>query len=189
MRITVIRPDFYGWLIHWTQKVSFKLKDLNLTLCAHLLCWMPLYTTICLSIYRSSIAQDMLTNLYVNNIATGYESKEEAVQFYDTAWSIIMEAQFSFRSWASNNYKLTSLVAHDKVNDGNSSQRIRSTVGHSNWHTVLSSHLNQLSLLSPPWSQNVKCWESHPRYSTHWECYHLLQSRPNFLCKSYGNAT
>ena len=53
MRMTEIGPDFYGWLIKWTQKVSFKLIDLMLyclLLCAHLLCWMPLYTTICLSI-------------------------------------------------------------------------------------------------------------------------------------------
>ena len=42
-----------------------------------------------LSRYKSNIAQDMLTNLYVDNIVTGCESEEEAVQYYNTARSIM----------------------------------------------------------------------------------------------------
>ena len=73
-----------------------------------------------LSQYRSSIAQDMLTNLYVDNIVTGCESEEDAVQYYNTARSVMKEARFNLRSWASNNHKLTNLATQDKADDGNS---------------------------------------------------------------------
>ena len=82
---------------------------------------MPLYNAIDLSQYKSNIAQDMLTNLYVDNIVTGCESEEGTIQYYNTACPIMMkEAQFNLRSWASNNDKLTNLAAQDKVDDGNS---------------------------------------------------------------------
>ena len=102
-----------------------------------------------LSQYRSSIAQDMLTNLYVDNIVTDCESEEDAVQYYNTARSIMKEARFNLRSWASNNHKLTNLAAQDKVDDGNSTVTLKLT------HCP--SHANHLSLVLPLWSQNVKC--------------------------------
>ena len=77
-----------------------------------------------LSQYRFSIAQDMLTNLYVDNIVTGCESEEDAILYYNTARSIMKEAQFSLRSWASNNRKLINLAAQDKVDDGNSTVNV-----------------------------------------------------------------
>ena len=77
-----------------------------------------------LSQYRSSIAQDMLTNLYVDNIVTGCESEDNAVLYYNTARSIMKEAQFNLRSWASNSHKLTNLATKDKVDDGNSTVNV-----------------------------------------------------------------
>ena len=82
-------------------------------------------TLLCyLSQYRSSIAQDMLTNLYVDNTVTRCESEEDIVQYYNTACSIMKEAQFNLRSWASNNHMLTNLAAQDKVDNGSSTVNV-----------------------------------------------------------------
>ena len=77
-----------------------------------------------LSQYRSSIAQDMLTNLYVDNIVTGCNSEEDALLYYNTAHSIMKDTQFNLRSWASNSHKLTSLAAQDNVNDSNNTVNV-----------------------------------------------------------------
>ena len=76
-----------------------------------------------LSQYRSSIAQDMLINLYVDNIVTGCES-EDVILYYNTACSIMKDAQFNLRSWASKSHKLTTLAAQDKVGDGHSTVNV-----------------------------------------------------------------
>ena len=51
---------------------------------------------------------------------TWYESEEDSIKYYNTACSIMKEAQFNLRSCTSSNHKLTNLVAQDKVGDGNS---------------------------------------------------------------------
>lgn len=60
----------------------------------------------------------MLTNL--DNIVTGYNSEENALLYYNTAYSIMKDAHFNLWNWASNSCKLTNLAAVDNVNDGNS---------------------------------------------------------------------
>ena len=65
----------------------------------------------------------MLTNLYVDNIVTGCNS-EDALLYYNTARSIMKDAQFNLRSWASNSRKLTSQAAQDNVNDSNSTVNV-----------------------------------------------------------------
>ena len=61
----------------------------------------------------------MLSNLYVDNIVSGCQSEEDAILYYNTARSIMKDAQFNVRSWASNSHKLINQVAHDKVNGNN----------------------------------------------------------------------
>ena len=70
-----------------------------------------------LSQYSSTIAQDMLSNLYVDNIVSGCQSEEDAILYYNTACSIMKDGRFNVRSWASNSRKFTNQVAHDKIND------------------------------------------------------------------------
>ena len=72
-----------------------------------------------LSQYRSTIAQDMLANLYVDNIVTGCDSEEDAMLYYNTARSVMKEAQFNLRSWASSSHKLHKLASQDHVADSN----------------------------------------------------------------------
>ena len=70
-----------------------------------------------LSQHNSPIAQNMLANLYVDNIVSGCSSESEAVQLYKNARSIMTEAHFNLRSWASNSCKLTEQATRDKVAD------------------------------------------------------------------------
>ena len=70
-----------------------------------------------LSKYRSTIAHDMLTNLYVDNIVSGCQSVEEAHHYYHMARSVMKDAQFNLRSWASNSQVITDEAAKEGVRD------------------------------------------------------------------------
>ena len=59
-----------------------------------------------LSCYASPIAQDMLNSLYVDNIISGCDTEEGAIEYYTTARAIIQDAKFNLRSWASNSQLL-----------------------------------------------------------------------------------
>ena len=63
------------------------------------------------------LAHDMLTNLYVDNIVTGCQSTDEAFKYYHTARSIMKDAHFNLRSWASNSRDITDLASKDGVCD------------------------------------------------------------------------
>ena len=70
-----------------------------------------------LSQYTSTTSKDMLENLYVNNIVTGCRSEETAVtySYYHTATTIMKEANFNLRSWASNSSHLVEQANKDKT--------------------------------------------------------------------------
>jgi len=72
-----------------------------------------------LSKYWSSAAQDMLDNLYVDNIVSGCQSTEEALQYYHTARSIMKDAQFNLRSWAFNSHDIAEQASKEGVHDCN----------------------------------------------------------------------
>ena len=59
----------------------------------------------------------MLTNLYVDNIVTGCQSTDETLKYYHTARSIMKDAHFNLRSWASNSRDITDLAFKDDVCD------------------------------------------------------------------------
>jgi len=59
-----------------------------------------------LSKYRSPAAQDMLRNLYVDNIVSGCHTTEEALQYYHTARTIMKDARFYLRSWVSKSHAI-----------------------------------------------------------------------------------
>ena len=61
----------------------------------------------------------MLANLYMDNIVSGCQSEQEAVEYYHNACSIMTEANLNLRSWASNSTSLTEQASMDKVVDSN----------------------------------------------------------------------
>ena len=50
----------------------------------------------------SSVATDIVNNLYVGNIFTGCATELEAIDYYSKARSILCQAKFDLHSWASN---------------------------------------------------------------------------------------
>ena len=63
-----------------------------------------------LNSYDTPTAHDMKQNLYVDNIISGCNTEEQAVQYYEEARSIMNQAKFNLRSWASNSSQLRSLA-------------------------------------------------------------------------------
>ena len=68
-----------------------------------------------LSHYTSPIAQDMLNSLYVDNIISGCDGEESAVEYYTTARAIMQDAKFNLRSWASNSTILTAEASKENA--------------------------------------------------------------------------
>ena len=54
-----------------------------------------------------------------DNIVSGCPSESEAVQYYRDALSLMKDAHFNLRSWASNSHQLTNQAVTDKVLNNN----------------------------------------------------------------------
>ena len=66
----------------------------------------------------STLSKDLLQNLYVDKILSGCPTEEESVVFYSEARTILYEANFNLRSWASNSTQLCDSAKKDQVADG-----------------------------------------------------------------------
>ncbi|XP_065896204.1 uncharacterized protein [Dysidea avara] len=69
--------------------------------------------------YKSPTAENMLDDLYVDNIVSGCPTESEAISFYNKARSIMNDAHLNLRSWASNSSRLMDQANRDKVADTN----------------------------------------------------------------------
>ncbi|XP_065890652.1 uncharacterized protein [Dysidea avara] len=69
--------------------------------------------------YKSPTAENMLDDLYVDNIVSGCPTESEAISFYNNARSIMNDAHLNLRSWASNSSRLMDQANRDKVADTN----------------------------------------------------------------------
>ena len=70
-----------------------------------------------LSKYPSQVARDMKTNLYVDNLISGCNSEDEAIDYYQQSRCIMNAARFNLRSWSSNSSRLRSVIVQDNTND------------------------------------------------------------------------
>ena len=70
-----------------------------------------------LSKYPSQVARDMKTNLYVDNLISGCNSEDEAIDYYQQSRCIMNVARFNLRSWSSNSSRLRSVIVQDNTND------------------------------------------------------------------------
>ena len=61
----------------------------------------------------SPVADDMQTNLYVDNVISGCNSEEEAVSYYKISRTVMSQANFNLRTWASNSTQLQNLAKRD----------------------------------------------------------------------------
>ena len=83
--------------------------------------------------YNIPVSHNIQSNLYVDNIVTGLNSVEEALQFYNQARSILSAAKFNFRAWASNSRQLVDTAQREGTTDKNT----LTTVLGLHWNTSL----------------------------------------------------
>ena len=68
-----------------------------------------------LHLYDTPLSHKIRSNLYVDNIVTGCETESQAVQFFQEARSMMCNAGFNLRAWASNSESLTRKALEDRV--------------------------------------------------------------------------
>ncbi|MCY3927479.1 MAG: A17 family peptidase [Acidobacteria bacterium] len=61
----------------------------------------------------SPISEDMQNNLYVDNVISGCNSESDVVHYYKKSRSIMSQANFNLRTWASNSTLLQNLAKRD----------------------------------------------------------------------------
>ena len=88
--------------------------------------------------FKSPVADDMMRNLYVDNIISGSDPEEQAIQYCAEARSIMAKEKFNLRSWASNSNAVQRLAIADNVIDKDSnSNYIRPKIEHFHRHIDL----------------------------------------------------
>lgn len=65
--------------------------------------------------YNTPVSNDMLRHLYVDNIISGCETEQGAVDYYSQARTIMGEARLNLRSWSSNSAKLTAIASKENT--------------------------------------------------------------------------
>ena len=104
--------------------------------------------------YNTSVSHNIQSNLYVNNIATGFNSEEETLQFYSQARSILSAANLNLRAWASNSRQLMDTMHRDGTADKNTLTNVLGL----QWDTSLdklSLHLKGLNHITTPLTTNT----------------------------------
>ena len=68
---------------------------------------------------RSDISQDILRNLYVDNLVSGCHTEGTAIKYFTKSRSLLRSATFNLRSWASNSHCLMNTAVEHQVADTN----------------------------------------------------------------------
>jgi len=78
-----------------------------------------LHAALCchLSNQHSTISNDVLANLYVDNVVSGCATVPDALEYYQSARNLIYNAHFNLRSWASNSSEVRTRAQQDGVAD------------------------------------------------------------------------
>ena len=61
--------------------------------------------------YNTPVSPDMCSNLYVDNIITGTDVEQDAVNYYREARTIMCDARLNLRNWSSNSVALTTTAS------------------------------------------------------------------------------
>jgi len=70
-----------------------------------------------LSNEHSAISEDLLANLYVDNVVSGCSTVPDALKYYQNARDLMSNAHFNLRSWASNSQEVKARAQQDGVAD------------------------------------------------------------------------
>ena len=67
--------------------------------------------------HDTPVTKDLKENLYVDNIVTGCDTDKDALSYYEHSRSVMADAKFNLRSWASNSQPLQDQASADGVLD------------------------------------------------------------------------
>ena len=67
--------------------------------------------------FPSSVAKDMSSNLYVDNLISGCDSEQQLMDYYTQSRCIMNQAKFNLRSWSSNSQRLRARAERDQTSD------------------------------------------------------------------------
>ena len=81
---------------------------------------------------NTAISTNILQNLYVDNILSGYSTENDTMGYYNEARATLSAANFNLRSWASNSNQLSVVARKDQVADGNKTVNVLGLV----WNTI-----------------------------------------------------
>ena len=74
--------------------------------------------------HTSTVSQDMLANLYMDNVISSCETEQQAVKYYRESRTIMSSASFNLRSWSSNSAELKGIANQENTSDNNTSVNI-----------------------------------------------------------------
>ena len=74
--------------------------------------------------HTSTVLQDMLANLYVDNVISSCETEQQAVKYYRESRTIMSSANFNLRSWSSNSAELKGIANRENTSNNNTSVNI-----------------------------------------------------------------
>lgn len=61
----------------------------------------------------SAVSDDMQNNFYMDNVISGCNSEKDAVHYYKQSRTIMSQANFNLRTWASNSPQLQKIATQD----------------------------------------------------------------------------
>ena len=67
--------------------------------------------------YSTPVAKDIGNNMYVDNVISGCDQETDIIRYYQESRSIMNEANFNLRSWASNSPRLREGAEQDQTAD------------------------------------------------------------------------
>ena len=67
--------------------------------------------------YNTPMAEDMKENIYVDDVISGCNEEQDAVDYYGEARSIMKEVHFNLRYWSSNSPLLREQAVRDGIAD------------------------------------------------------------------------
>ena len=126
-------------------------------------------------------------NLCVDNIITGCDTDENALGYYEQSRSIIVNAAFNLRSWASNSQPLQNQTTVDRVLD---TEPCYTNVLGLWWDTTSDTLTLASKDVSPSTADTIitRCEILRdPRFMTHLIWSHPSPLMPRSLCKILGS--
>ena len=130
------------------------------------------------------VSQDLLHNLYVDNIVSRCSIEQAAVEYFTKSRSPLTKAGFNLRSWSSICTQLQSVLHNTRLQNQTIQSRYLEYSGTLRQIKFIL-HLVQIQLFHLLPLSERSC-DGPQAYFTHWDSYHQLQFLQKFSYSSCG---